>query len=316
MGSAKHSLNYESVTLSADEIEPILGDWILERHDIDSPGYQRVVAGDRRKMLGKLAKFKVRSMLPSLPRFSAYRDQSFIEGQYAKTWSQQPWHTLNQEVTPKHRIAADWNKIGYVTMRGGLTRLYFETLARAIELLRPKTVLEIGSGMGVNLFVLSTRFPDVRFTGIELTEAGVERAKATQKEAELPKELQDFAPWPMGDTTAFKVIEFQQGSATELPFEDASFDLVFSKTALEQMENVRHLALPEYHRVARDHVVMIEPFSDFNKDSIRPLAIKAKNYLTLEAAELREFGLDPQLVWADWPRKLVAGYGLVIARKI
>lgn len=148
-----------------------------------------------------------------------------------------------------------------------------------------------------------------------MTQAGVDKARETAELPALAKEVKDYAPWGDVDAKAYKRIVFIQGSATEMPFKDGEFDLVFSHAALEQMENVRDAALRECSRVAKSPVVMIEPFGNFNDDDMRPLAIRAKNYLTLRVEELPALGMEPVFSWADWPRKIAAGYGIVVARK-
>lgn len=304
-----------NIALSSQDIERILKGWIIERHDIESDAWKAIAQREKNKMLGKLTKFRLRGLLPWLPRLSAYRDKSFIVQQYSKTWTEQPWPSLDEPLTAKLRTPTTWRKEGMVIRRGGLKRLSLEFLARFIEQTKPRKVLEVGSGSGRNLFVLSTRFPDVSFTGIELTQAGVEKAKETATLPALPKEARDYAPWGDVDEKAYRRIVFVQGSATDMPFKDSEFDLVFSHAALEQMENVREAALRECRRVAKSPIVMIEPFGDFNDDDMRPLAIRAKNYLTLRIEELPALGIEPVFSWADWPRKIAAGYGLVVARK-
>ncbi|MEZ5860803.1 MAG: class I SAM-dependent methyltransferase [Geminicoccaceae bacterium] len=59
----------------------------------------------------------------------------------------------------------------FATDVGG-TRFRQLMLIRAIELTRPRSVRGIGCGNGINLILLACRFPEVSFTGLELTEAG------------------------------------------------------------------------------------------------------------------------------------------------
>lgn len=304
-----------NIALSPQDIERILDGWVIERHDIESEAWKAIAQREKNKMLGKLTKFRLRGLLPWLPRLSAYRDKNFIVQQYSKTWTEQPWPSLNEPLTAKLRTPTTWRREGMVIRRGGIKRLSLEVLARFIEQAKPRSVLEVGSGSGRNLFVLSTRFPGVSFTGIELTQAGVDKARETAALPSLPREVKDYAPWGDADEKAYKRIVFTQGSATDMPFKDGEFDLVFSHAALEQMENVREAALRECRRVAKSAIVMIEPFGNFNDDDMRPLAIRAKNYLTLRLEELPAFGMEPVFSWADWPRKIAAGYGVVVARK-
>jgi ubiquinone/menaquinone biosynthesis C-methylase UbiE len=309
------ALDISSIVLSSQDIERILDGWILERHPIGSAPWKAIEAHERRKMLGKLTKFKLRGVLPWLPHFARYRNKDFIVRQYSKTWTEQPWPSLREPLTPRMRTAATWGDEGMVVRRGGLTRLSIEMLARYIEATRPKSVLEVGSGSGRNLLLLATRFPDVSFTGLELTQAGVDRANSEFASDRKDPDMAAYAPWMVSGSGKSGSVVCIQGSAAAMPFADSSFDLVFSHAALEQMENVRDAALREIARVARSNIFMVEPFGNFNEDGFRPLAIRAKNYLTLRFEDIRNAGIEPEFSWAEWPRKITAGYGLVVGQK-
>ena len=50
-----------------------------------------------------------------------------------------------------------------------------------------------------------------------------------------------------------------KSNATELPFQDSSFDLVYSRHALEQMQDIFKVALSEMMRVSKKYIVLFEP---------------------------------------------------------
>src|SRR5690606_1356218 len=124
-------------------------------------------------------------------------------------------------------------------------------LIRLVEHLKPRRVLEVGCGLGIHLILLACRFPEVEFTGVELTAAGHRAARALQAEERLPQHLVAFAPEPLVDLTGFRRVDFRQGNAAALDFPDQRFDLVYTVLALEQMERVRARALAEIARVTR-----------------------------------------------------------------
>ena len=104
-----------------------------------------------------------------------------------------------------------------------------------------------------------------------------------------------------------------QGSAAQLPFPDHSFDLVYTVLALEQMEEIRGLALSELQRVSRRHVLMIEPFWEYNPPGIRRDYILANHYFDATLPNLEAFGLH--VVFAkELPAKLHRGVGAVLTR--
>jgi SAM-dependent methyltransferase len=183
-----------------------------------------------------------------------------------------------------------------------------------IAQLHPHSVLEVGSGTGQNLFVLSAQFPGIAFTGLELTAAGVNTARAIASCAKLPDELARFSPRPIRDDTAHRHVEFVEGSGSSLPFPDGSFDLVYTVLALEQMERVREDALREIARVSAGAAAMIEPFRDWNASGIARNRVVAKGYFSARLSDLRSLGLEPLFTDSSLPRKLDFGVGIVVAR--
>ena len=166
------------------------------------------------------------------------RDKQAIQSEYHKAWS--AGHGKYDIAAGPAKPAA-WRWRGRKLALDGLAaaRLRAPLLAAVIDRLEPRKVLEVGCGNGINLFSLAGDFPDVEFTGIDLTPAGIEAAKAVQAEDKLPPALAEYIPLPNPDPTAFKRIRFMQGSAAELPFADNEFDLVYTVLAVEQMERIR-----------------------------------------------------------------------------
>ena len=93
-----------------------------------------------------------------------------------------------------------------------------------------KRVLEIGLGQGADAESLIRR--GARWTGVDLTAESVERVRTRLTLRDLP-----FA-------------DLRQGSVLDLPFDDNSFDLVFSHGVLHHVPEVQQ-AQKEIHRVLR-----------------------------------------------------------------
>ncbi len=243
------------------------------------------------------------------------RGKQAIQAEY-----QQAWGTGHgrYDVAAGPRKPAAWRWRGRKLALDGMAaaRLRAPLLAAVIERLQPRTVLEVGCGNGINLFSLAGDFPDVAFTGIDLTPAGIEAAKAVQAQDKLPAALAEYIPLPNPEPTAFKRIRFVTGSAAELPFADGEFDLVYTVLAVEQMERIRETALAEIARVSRGHVLMLEPFRDTNRKGLRRLYAVSRNYFRGSIQDLARFGLE--LVWAtdDFPQEAFLGSPLVLSRKM
>ena len=192
-------------------------------------------------------------------------------------------------------------------------RLYL--LARVIDTLRPRRVLEVGSGNGINLLVLAGMFPETEFVGLELTDEGIRAGTGVQARGVLPDNLLSFAPAPIQDPAAFKRIRFEQGSAADLPFGDGEFDLVYTSVAVEQMESIRHRALGEIARTARDHVFLCEPFYDVNQSGIARRYVVARDYFQGPIGDLPRYGLEPYWATNDLPHKINNCVCAVLCRK-
>jgi hypothetical protein len=74
------------------------------------------------------------------------------------------------------------------------------------------------------------------------------------------------------------------------------------------------LALAEISRVARAHVVMLEPFADFNQSPLNRDFVSAKNYFSLTLDDLSSFGIEVMATYDDFPQKLTLGQGLVVGK--
>lgn len=198
--------------------------------------------------------------------------------------------------------------------RYGRKRAHHLVFASLLPGLEVKTALEVGAGNGLNLLVMSTLFPEIEWSGVELTKAGVDVARSVQGEPELPQVLRDFAIKPLADPAGHRRVKFEQGDAAKLPFPDKSFDLVFSFQAFEQMQAIRDQAMKELNRVARRWVIMTEPFTTFNKEPVQRSYRARLDYLDLAVEDLPRFGLTPEFQFADYPHKVTTASGVVLSK--
>ena len=118
----------------------------------------------------------------------------------------------------------------------------------------------------------------------------------------------------MVDPNGYRNIRFLQGDATHLDMEDNSFDLVFTRQALEQMNMVRAEAVSEISRVAKNNVVLCEPFADFNDDPLRRDYVYSKNYFSMSLSDLQNFGIRTIAHNHHFPQNVRLGIGIVLGR--
>jgi len=267
----------------------------------------------------EMAKRRRQNLKGSLRRLagSGRRDRGVVEAEDDGSWQATAYEQYAVGAPGPKPVPWTWRDRHFLATDVGGTRFRQLLLIRAIELVRPRSVLEIGCGNGINLLQLAGRFPDLQFSGVELTSGGVRAAQAFQQRHDrLPAALAAFAPEGVRDPAAFRRIEFRQGDAGALPFGDGSFDLVYSVLALEQMETLRERALREMARVAARATFMIEPFADANRSLWRRLYVFRRNYFRGRIDDLPAVGLRPRFAVTDYPQETFLGTAAVLSDRM
>ena len=299
-----------TVGIDDSEISKSLEPFVVEYLSPDDPRWQQRASALARRWRGNLWWRRVTGW-----RFAGKRTPEKVRSIYEPKITASDWPDPYVIRPSQKESLAEWRNQGLVFgKKGAIARIHLTLIARVIEVLRPRTVLEVGCGDGINLFSLASRFPEIKFAGGELTESGVARAQSVQQADGLPRGLTNYCPWPVVDPTAFRRIDFRQADARNLPFKDNAFDLVITRQALEQMDLIRDAALSEIARVAGKNTIMAEPFADFNRDPLRRNYVRAKQYFTLNIEELKTFGIEPITVFSDLPQALRMGIGVVVGR--
>lgn len=249
-----------------------------------------------------------------LSRREAGRDRGAIESEYEDAWGA---GYRRYRLGRTDLKAKPWHWRGRKLLLDPAAATRFRTLlfAAVIDDLKPKRVLEVGSGNGINLLSLAGAYPDIEFTGIELTAEGVEQSRKAQVDAETGAIVRAYSPLPTRDPAAVGRIRFVQGDASAMPFEDGSFDLVMTVLAVEQMESIRNAALREIARVTGHHLLMLEPFRDMNASGLKRLYVMSRGYFRGSIDELRGYGLEPLWATGDFPQEAFLGTALILARK-
>lgn len=280
------------------EIAAIVEPYITERLD---------PAGDR--WTGFLRKME-RANAPVVAEANPDSAPPAVREIYERHWSQTAAaDLLEPRITP-----FEWEGRAFLAASAARKHVHAFLMARALEGLRPQTVVELGCGNGFNLFTLAGRFPGISFVGVELTRQGTLAVARLRREPRVPDVLAAVLGTAPGGERAHGHVQIVQASGGAIPLRDRSVDVAFTVLALEQMEALREQALRELARVARGYVVMIEPFRDWNDDGWRRNYILRHRYFQGRVAELTSMGLEPIHVLADLPNKLSFRVGLVIAR--
>jgi SAM-dependent methyltransferase len=304
------SLASSGLGLSQDEVTAFFEPFVARKVGADDPEWLAEISQRRR---GILRRYLKRILLPWSSRTK--RDEREVIREYSKAWK--PGEYENYRLGGALPRLSPWVYRGermFASDIGG-TRFRQALLVRMIEHLMPRSVLEVGCGNGINLILLAGSFPDIEFTGVELTREGHQAAVEFQRHEALPETMQAYAPLPLKDTSAFRRIRFIQGNAADLPFGDNQFDLVYSILALEQMEQIRHRALAEFARVARSYTLMLEPFRDVNSTGWPRANVIRRDYFRGRIADLPAYGLKPTLITDDFPQEVFLRACAVLSEK-
>lgn len=235
---------------------------------------------------------------------------------YEQYWSKIKLKTLKISADTYKKTPCEWQKQRIIANPIGIKRLHLLYLMKIIEQIQPKSVLEIGSGQGLNLLILASRYPDIKFYGLELTDKGIGDSKNMQSYDTLPKEFVDYSPLPITNAGHHKKISFIQGDARKITLDDNSVDVVFSRQALEQMNDIRDEVFKEISRVTTQNVVMFEAFKDWNNKGLKKTSIASKNIFQGSIEELKKYSLKPIYTNKDFPSKINMRVGLVICQKV
>ncbi|MGK2913433.1 MAG: class I SAM-dependent methyltransferase [Porticoccaceae bacterium] len=304
------SLTEAPLGLSRDEIGRLFAPFVQRRAGSGDAEWNSLLRARKRSILRKSLR---RLALGWVPRHQ--RRAGTVIGEYSEVWDRIDYASYDPAKAPTRYSLWQWGNERLLASNIGATRFRQLILIQLIAALKPRRVLEVGCGNGINLLLLAGRFPDVAFTGVELTQAGHSAARRLQQQATLPPHLAAFAPLPIVDPTAFRRIDFQQGDATALSFPDGSFDLVYTVLALEQMERVRERALAEIARVTGRHLFAIEPFRDVSEGVWARLYTLGRNYFQGRIDDLPRYGLTPLLAFNDFPQERFLKVCAVLAEK-
>jgi GT2 family glycosyltransferase/ubiquinone/menaquinone biosynthesis C-methylase UbiE/glycosyltransferase involved in cell wall biosynthesis len=119
------------------------------------------------------------------------------------------------------------------TEQGKIRLEHYHRYTMALDLIKDKVVLDIACGEGYGSFFMSDMARSV--TGVDISNDAVKHATAKYNRSNLT---------------------FQQGSATALPFTDASFDVVISFETIEHLAEQEQM-ISELRRVLRPEGVLL-----------------------------------------------------------
>jgi ubiquinone/menaquinone biosynthesis C-methylase UbiE len=154
--------------------------------------------------------------------------------------------------------------------RGVIRRRYIEEMAVRLKPLKPRRVLEVGCGQGVNIEGLSSLLPEANFVGLEPTLSGVEAARLLLG----------------GHASVIR------GNGVWLPFHDKSFDCGLTCLVLEQLPRQWKLLVSELHRVVKSHCLFLEPFWEAQNRVSQKWHLYRRDYFRERYSAIEQLGFQ------------------------
>lgn len=286
--------------VAEEDLESVLRPMTMARWSVSDPNWQAQLGSQERA--ARLALWR-KWLMPWRRRTT-----SQVRAQYEQVWTKS-YPDITARGSGIHVI---WRDEVYRIPKFGLNRFYIALVGAMLTRLKPRNVLDLGSGYGLNILILAGMHPSIQYTGVELTSMGLARAKSVQR-GPLPANFQQFAPGPILDPLAHQRVRWVQADASRLPIRPAAFDVVISVLALEQMNVIRAEVLAELRRVVKGSYVGIEPFADWNRTPARRNYLAGLSYWQGSLADLEAAGFTVRASSDAFPQKVRFGTGLVWA---
>lgn len=187
----------------------------------------------------------------------------------AKRWGAEYWDGPRQYGYGGYRYDGRWLKVA-------------KPMAEHYGLKPGDRILDVGCGKAFLLYEFTRAVPGVEVAGLDISGYALEHAK---------KEVRPF---------------LRQGHASELPFEDDSFDLVVSLTTLHNLRLPDLVsAVREIERVGRSHkYIMVESYrNEREKVNLLYWQLTCESFFTPEewkwVYELAGYGGDTEFIYFE-----------------
>lgn len=244
--------------------------------------------------------------------FHFKRAQTFTKNRYERIWNKTKivnWYDPNFDLG-----LHVFNKELFFASAGITKKIHHQLIIKEIESFKPKKVLEVGSGNGINLRILSSLFKDINFYGIDQSENGIKISNQLKNEKLIPELVKpfnynfDFENLPTN-------LVYSLGDAKALNFRENEIDFVYTILALEQMDDIKLKVLKELKRVAKKKIVLIEPFPELNRGVIKYLHHRSKQYFNLNHKSIIDQNWTIEKFITNVPTKVSLGYGMLVLVK-
>ncbi len=219
------------------------------------------------------------------------RSKTFVRESYAAVWRRSPAAVRGNA---PERTVRDYRGVLYEVPKAAMRKIHLAEMSRALGGFGGvRSVLELGSGNGINVLTLAALHPEIRvWRGIEMTPEGVAAAGRLLEHLPLD-ELAYLTGLPaetVGRRLAGADMQFQQGSILELPFVAKSFDVAFSRLVIEQLPRDYPQAFREARRIARLGGFFLEEFREAQSNVFQRIQLRNLDYFRASYREVKRVG--------------------------
>lgn len=257
-------------------------------------------------VLARIQKKRVSCFFEKFNKSLVVRSTEMVKKQYDESWKK-------NDIVNKRDYFVKWGDEYFDIDMIGISCIHLSCIKKIVDFLNPVDIFEVGFGRGGKLLPLAAAYPEKRIGGIELSNSGFNEALKIIENKNFTDEFKKNIPFHLKDYGNFASIAIFNGSAEKLPVDDKSYDFVYTSQALEQMESIRDKVMHEIVRIARKHVLMIEPFRDWNNTGANRNRVVARNYFEAKIDDLSRYGLKPIYIYNDLPSKIYMNVGIVLA---
>lgn len=173
----------------------------------------------------------------------------------------------------------------------GNYRAKSRVIERVFDIVRPHSVCEAGCGRMKNLAYFATKFPDVRFSGFDISHNAINSSRSIQQldtlDLRLPERSEPLSSEEMERVRRIKLFQADAANLDAVP--DKTFDVTYTISALEQMHSILPDVLRELRRITRRYVVFCEPFRDVN-GTLEKVYLWSDNYFRADVAFVERHG--------------------------
>ena len=189
----RHASPLDDLEISDARIEEVIEPFVSRMFDPDDAEWRKLY--NRTSIIRALQKYRrqVRRLFGMETRRTKRQAEGYGE-RYTAKWREDTLRqglALNPGQTP-----CAWKGRGYRLNAIGIKRVHQLYFMNILEALQPESVLEVGYGVGLNIFTMAARFPDIRFAGVELSSDAVMTGNALIQRPQLPEPIQTFSPEP------------------------------------------------------------------------------------------------------------------------